>query len=201
MMDGMDDLVQFLRDRFDDDVRVALDASGFTVVEDAGQWVASPAGDEWEAARTDCEEDQLLVALRQGLDRPPEVMNGLWGAIVSDVPELSQQPGSASVLPQLVHAARHDPARVLAEVDAKRRILLLHNIPAVVSPKMAAFGLRDGEAPEDDRRCAGCGLDDMDDPITPDVSECPILRALALPYADHPGYRAEWATQPPDHED
>lgn len=94
------------------------------------------------------------------------------------------------------HIVRHDPARVLAEVDAKRRILGMHNIPAVVSPKMAALGLREGEAPEDDRRCAGCGLDQMDDPITPDVSECPILRALALPYASHPDYRDEWRPGP-----
>lgn len=90
------------------------------------------------------------------------------------------------------HIARHDPARVLAEVEAKRRILRIHNTPAVVSPKLAALGLREGEAPEDDRSCMGCGLDEMDEPITADVNQCPILRALALPYADHPDYQEQW---------
>lgn len=163
------ELARFLRDRFDDDARVALDASGFTVVEDAGQWAASPAGDEWEAARTDCDEDELLVALRPGLARPPEVMSGLWGAIVSDVPDLSQQPGSASVLPQLVHAARHDPARVLAEVDAKRRILAIHR-RYVDEPGQACLG------------CAG-GIE---------WEACPIVPLLALPYQEHPDYPEEW---------
>lgn len=58
------------------------------------------------------------------------------------------------------------PARVLAEVAAKRRIVQLH-----VS----------GEAWCD--HCAGPG--DIDD-------SCPTLRALASVYADHPDYRQEW---------
>lgn len=131
----MDDLVQFLHARYDDDATLARDADN----RDSDWW---------------------------------------WG------------PNAESAAER--HIARHNPERVLADVDAKRRILLLHNIPAVVSPKMAAFGLRDGEKPEDDRRCAGCGLDRDDDPIVSDVSGCPILRALALPYADHPDYREEW---------
>ncbi|MEE1814225.1 DUF6221 family protein [Streptomyces sp. SP18ES09] len=90
------------------------------------------------------------------------------------------------------HIARHDPARALAEVEAKRLILLIHNTPAAVSPKLAAIGLREGEAPEDDRSCMGCGLNMMEDPITADVNACPILRALALPYADHPDYQDSW---------
>jgi hypothetical protein len=148
MMGGMDDLVQFLRDRLDEDEQTARDAK-------PGPWREDGGGSVFATHPTD---------------------------------EVVDYTDSAP------HIARHDPARVLAEVDAKRRILLLHNIPAVVSPKMAALGLREGEAPEDDRRCAGCGLDNTDDPITPDVNECPILRALALPYAGHPDYRAEWRT-------
>lgn len=52
------------------------------------------------------------------------------------------------------HAARHDPARVLREVRAKRRILEL--------------------------------ISDL-----PEAAE-PILRQLALPYADHPEFRRDW---------
>ena len=75
------------------------------------------------------------------------------------------------------HIARHDPARVLAEIDAKRRLLTLAFQNAAVI---------DGEW--------GCGHDaeaieaHMCDP----VDEIPELRALALPYSDHPDYREEW---------
>ncbi|WP_128977268.1 DUF6221 family protein [Streptomyces roseicoloratus] len=65
------------------------------------------------------------------------------------------------------HIARHDPARVLAEVDAKRRILA------------------DYERFVAERRRMMGGWDSY-----PEVS--PILAALALPYADHPDYDEAW---------
>jgi hypothetical protein len=70
------------------------------------------------------------------------------------------------------HIARHDPARVLAEVDAKRRILELH---------------ADGhECPTFDREIGG-------EPVTGYYGDdCPTLRRLALPHADHPDYDPEW---------
>ncbi|NUS14554.1 MAG: hypothetical protein HOY69_24670 [Streptomyces sp.] len=61
------------------------------------------------------------------------------------------------------HIVRHDPARVLAEVDAKRRIL----------------AECEGVEYQDSR-----GMASMADNI---------LRLLALPYAEHPDYRPEWA--------
>jgi hypothetical protein len=64
------------------------------------------------------------------------------------------------------HIARHDPARVLADIEAKRRIIALH----VAEP---------GQHPD------FCGHDKHELP-------CPTLRLLALPYADHPDYRTEW---------
>ena len=59
--------------------------------------------------------------------------------------------------------------RGLAEVDAKRSIAGLH-MPI------------DGLCPECRYRR----------PNTPAPAPCPTLRLLALPYADRPGYRAEW---------
>ncbi|SDY89990.1 hypothetical protein SAMN05444365_10460 [Micromonospora pattaloongensis] len=53
------------------------------------------------------------------------------------------------------HVARHDPARVLRDVRAKRALLEL--IEATPSPYAE-----------------------------------PIMRQLALPYADHPDFRREW---------
>jgi Family of unknown function (DUF6221) len=77
------------------------------------------------------------------------------------------------------HIARHDPARVLAEVDAKRRIIDDHK-----------QGPRWNDKP-DPVICYRCG-----DPPGYDYgymdSPCPTLRLLALPYADRPDYRDEW---------
>ncbi|MFI2663254.1 DUF6221 family protein [Micromonospora carbonacea] len=66
------------------------------------------------------------------------------------------------------HVHRWSPARALAEVEAKRRIIDLH----------PAAGLR--SAPES---CGSC---------VSYPGPCDTLRLLALPYADRPGYREEW---------
>ncbi|WP_275558459.1 DUF6221 family protein [Streptomyces sp. 5-6(2022)] len=60
------------------------------------------------------------------------------------------------------HVARHDPARVLREIDAKRETVHWHL----------------------HEECCSVCLDD--------VEGCPLFRALATPYADHPDYREGW---------
>ncbi|MET8628863.1 DUF6221 family protein [Kitasatospora sp. NPDC004669] len=72
------------------------------------------------------------------------------------------------------HIARHDPARVLREVAAKRRVLRRHTL----SP---ASG--DPDLPWDNRY--DCQYDGDDWPCT-DVLD------LLLPYADHPDFRTGW---------
>jgi hypothetical protein len=67
------------------------------------------------------------------------------------------------------HIARHHPARILVEVEAKRQLLRIHR----------------RYAPEDDQACLGCAGGIM-------WVRCPVVRLLALPYADRPGYREEW---------
>lgn len=67
------------------------------------------------------------------------------------------------------HIARHDPARVLAECEAKRRIVTLHD--AALRAELA-----NGDA-------SAYGADLM---------HSDVLRLLALLYADHPDYRDEW---------
>jgi hypothetical protein len=60
------------------------------------------------------------------------------------------------------------PRKLLAECDAKRRIVELHEAP---------------NRPDYLRSyCVACG----------DSFPCPTLRLLALPYADHPDYQPEW---------
>ena len=62
------------------------------------------------------------------------------------------------------------PERLLLEVEAKRRIVDLHSGPDYW--ESADFHL-----------CV--------DSMTAN-SDCETLRALAMPYADHPDYREEW---------
>jgi len=65
----------------------------------------------------------------------------------------------------LAHIARHDPAHVLAECEAKRRIVEFH-----------------GPTAEPDPLCSACNV------AYP--CETPVL--LALPYASHRHYREGW---------
>jgi hypothetical protein len=71
------------------------------------------------------------------------------------------------------HIARHDPARVLREVKAKRRIL------DGIASRL--------DEDEDDHRWEGADAET-------DGMASTVLRLLALPYADRPGYRDEWRT-------
>lgn len=67
----------------------------------------------------------------------------------------------------LRHLAAWDPARVLAECAAKRRIVARHRNLSDVN-------------------CTACDASEcLDFP-------CPTLRLLALPYADRPGYDEAW---------
>lgn len=74
------------------------------------------------------------------------------------------------------HIARHDPSRVLAEVEAKRAILAEHsNLNAELDPEHWA--------------CARCQDRHRHDAMT---WPCATLRALAAVYAGHPGYDPAW---------
>ncbi|MEU7010383.1 DUF6221 family protein [Streptomyces sp. NPDC046332] len=66
--------------------------------------------------------------------------------------------------------------RVLAEVDAKRRIIDLHALEYRERPERVI-----GES--DEPFCAECLGEGF---------PCETLRLFALPYADHPDYRDEW---------
>lgn len=76
----------------------------------------------------------------------------------------------------LAHIACHDPARVLAEIDAKRRIL------DDIVPDADGLDMQvDGEFRVGRRDLAA-------EPYLGDA----LMQLLALPYADRPGYRSEW---------
>jgi hypothetical protein len=75
------------------------------------------------------------------------------------------------------HIARHDPARVLREVAAKRAIMELAD---------EATGL--DLTVDNDRRVEP--RDEADEPYVGDL----ILRQLAAVYSDHPDYNSKWST-------
>lgn len=64
-------------------------------------------------------------------------------------------------------------ARVLAECEAKRQVTLLHHL---------CYADATDETWARNGRCDECN----------GHFPCRTLRALALPYADHPDYRPEW---------
>ena len=127
------------------------------------------------------DEEVARVAIREGVDEweplaergtniygHPYAVGAVMGAAGGSV-QINAGTASADLAE---HIARHDPARVLAECEARRRI--------VMSAQQAQESL--------ERRR---------DPTPADVhghviALREVIRLLALPYADHPDYRDEW---------
>ena len=82
---------------------------------------------------------------------------------------------------------RHDqvgiyPERVLAECEAKRRIVGIHELDPI---EVYSWGTTGGGCGLCDHSCETGGNTWGHDP-------CETLKALALPYADHPDYDEAW---------
>lgn len=146
----MDDLLAFLRARVDDDERLAR-----TAAEGISVWHDGSVGETWATDR--------------GLVFGAKV--ALWDCEGAD--SLCMPEATAA------HVARHDPARVLADVVAKRKII---------------DGIQMCRPCGEGRRCvqhdSSAGSPTITRPAHP-VDE-QLVRLLALPYADNPGYREEW---------
>lgn len=111
----MDDLVQFLRDRYDEEARLAISARDEVFCRD-GRWTArGPFGDG---------------------DR--------FGSVQSEVSEAILGEDTDNVpFAYAAHIAHHHPDRALREVDAKRRILNVHR-SYVPEPDSACLGCAGG---------------------------------------------------------
>lgn len=101
-------------------------------------------------------------ARRVGMPWRAERQPGTPGGLVLDDLGLVGSTGGACAA---AHIALHDPASVLRDVAAKRRILARHH-------------------DDDAGRCAGCQM------IVPDI--CPEKRDLAATWDTHPDYRSGW---------
>lgn len=79
--------------------------------------------------------------------------------------------------PLAAHIARHDPARVLREVEAKRRILDDYRIAVSACRNVTGAEL---DTPGYRAMCAGRDA----------LKSCVVQ--IAAVWSDHPGYRQEW---------
>ena len=176
-MTVVDDLIAFLRARLDEDEQAARAAT-------PGPWQAEPAVDSAYSLPS-------ALVFRTDVDR-----NAPWSnEWVSPWVVQPDSEGSEGIEPaDAEHIARWDPARVLAEVEAKRRMLELH----VPEPSGYINGVYQmASEPIGDPFCSHCAnlchsssgimCDNPDAPWP-----CPTVRILALPYADHPDYREQW---------
>jgi hypothetical protein len=137
----MKDLVQFLHDRLDEDESIAREAAHY----EAGHWTTK---------------DGYPVSVA---DELPEAADTFERVVVFDEGSPSEE--------QAAHIARHDPARVLAEVAAKKRILDLY------------------DAAHSDAVRDAIGIDSQDGTISAITA---ALQYLATVYADHPDYNEAW---------
>ncbi|MFE7128935.1 DUF6221 family protein [Streptomyces sp. NPDC057617] len=153
----MDDVVDFLRARLDDDERVARAAT-------PGPW------------RLD---STIHAELLNAGDGTTVIGGGRWG-------------GEASVFESTedaIHIAEWDPSRVLREIDAKRRIV---DIYADALEERAALRARMREVIHSDSDEFGRLHQQESELIEAAERAAPVVRLLAMPYGDRPGYREEW---------
>lgn len=145
----------------------------------------------------------------EGIERSgsPGRWRGIAAHIVSDATAVDSAgiiPDDAEVLrgsrQAVTHAARHDPARVLAECAAKRRLIehetasrvLHHDTPWAeqfyakgAHRLIGQYGEVIASNPAD--------VEALIREYSDAVADTPVLRIMALAYATHPDYDTEWA--------
>lgn len=139
------DLVVFLRARLDEDQQAA----------EAAAWCDD--GAKWSVWRG-----------KERYENPFVITDALDTGITAVRSESADTESVAE------HMARWDPERVLADIDAKRQLIELHQ--------------EKQEQGYSSDFCAECGFGETSQEYYP----CATLRLLALPYADRPGYREDW---------
>jgi hypothetical protein len=147
-------IVEFLHARIEEDFEAAFNASQ-----------DGDAGNTWTVGARDARK------ARMGDDREDLVFD-IQNGVCIGFDEL------------LTFLTRNDPARVLREVEAKRRIMERHKPDDRIIVKGPYRGRYS---------CDGCNYEyGTIDEATQDINECPELRDLAAVYSDSPDYREEW---------
>lgn len=140
-----DELITWLRAQLDDDERVAREAT-------PGPWES-----QWWGVRTAYE-----------FDRPGYIHHGERVTVATNSGTVGNREAE---IRNAEHIARWDPARVLAEIEAKRRILDEHD-----------------PTPTTKTCCPTCYDAYGQEPVP---APCPTVRLLALPYAGRDGWHDE----------
>lgn len=173
----MSDIAAFLEARFSEDEQAARSVS-----------YGNPACRWWGGVSGPCHDVEVLVELTPGQPLPPAVMDGHWGSIVA----MSEDHVAEESVPVAQYIARWDPARILAEVTAKRRMLAAHQ-----TGTSTHYHCRNHDHLQD-WQCqrTGCRADvsrycELGDYDT-DPAACRGLLILAEPYADHGEFNQEW---------
>ncbi|MBA4865942.1 hypothetical protein H1V43_32280 [Streptomyces sp. PSKA54] len=139
--------------------------------------------------------DDLVQWLRAQLDEDERVARGCSGRAWWEHPKnwVSAPPLNRIALVvhdgDRGHVVRHDPARVLREIDAKRGIVGLY---ASALEERAALRARMREVIHVDPDEFGRLHRQESELIESAERMLPVVRLLAVPYADQPGYREEW---------
>jgi hypothetical protein len=123
------------------------------------------------------EDEEVARALVSLSDSPGEWRMMAGGGIAAGSYELLSRYSADQLTSwHLRHIVRHDPARVLRDVEAKRRLLAQHQAVCdeVRSPKSAEHRMN--------ARARQFALDE-------------VLATLALPYSDHPDYNPSWTLE------
>lgn len=127
---------------------------------DLVQWLTACL--DADAVKAQAAIDAEFITCGQWLARGPYGDGDRYGNIQS---ELNEQIIEHDLLwPQAVHIVAWDPARVLREIDAKRK-LLAHVVEQIENAEVWW----------------------LEDVLTP------VLKHLAAPYSGRPGFREEWA--------
>ena len=155
-------LVEFLLARITEDEALAQDAAAYSdyqlrqFADGTGNWASG-----------------------RGESRQPQIVAGPFYVYTSNFAKAKRLDQVAS------HIARHDPAHVLAECQAKRRL-----VSEVHFDRLAELHAHDDE--HDDLWIPECDSCSCFSDCVVYLENCPTLRLLALPYAYHHDYREEW---------
>lgn len=191
-MTDVDALVEFLNARIADDDKTARDAIDPDRPGSHWQWVACDTDVPVTSGTMDDAIAHQSVSLRSVEEFPTRSGVGALPAfVIHQVDEF--EPHAAAD-----HIARWDPARVLAECDAKRELMKMHAEKEYATVLIRDYPHADPEGGNDGwgvlETCAHCswhelyeGFNNHDEPFP-----CPTLRLIALPYADHKDWREEW---------
>jgi len=130
------------------------------------------------------------------IDRGEAVFAGETGANATTIASTGPPYDMQSMF-DAVHIARHDPARVLAGCEAKRKIIAFHESwPTLVQMPAKFEPIKDGDLDNYTYRMsqeiAWLTTREYVARFGIDPPTAPMLAALALIYSDHPDYDEEW---------